>query len=149
MRTPEHVSDDAAWRLATAYIDAWNRRDRDAWLVLLHPALEFHPTALVGTRVVYHGTDGAARYFDALLASQRAEQAQIVELRRIAQDHFLIELKLLIDGGSVGQACIIAKVLDSKFVYTAGYFSDARTLASAGLVPEDAPAIPTGEPESA
>lgn len=148
MDAPEAVNDDTAWRLAAAYIDAWNKRDRDAWLNLLHPEIEFHPTALVGTRIVFHGIDGTARYFDELLASGRGEQVEIVGLRRLAQDRFLIELELLIDGGSVEEARVISQVRDGKFVATAGYLSDMRTLASAGLVPEDAPVVPQQAPGS-
>ncbi len=148
MDSPEAVNDDTAWRLAAAYIDAWNKRDRDTWLNLLHPELEFHPTALVGTRIVFHGIDGAARYVDELLASGRGEQVEIVGLRRLAQDRFLIELELLIDGGSVEEACVISQVRDGKFVATAGYPSDMRTLASAGLVPEDAPVVGQQAPGS-
>jgi hypothetical protein len=142
------VDDDTAWRLATAYIDAWNRRDRDAWLELLHVELEFRPTALVGRRVVYRGIDGAARYFDQLIASGRREQAEIVGLRRLAQDRFLIELELLVDGGSVEAACIISQVRDGRFIDTAGYLSDARTLALAGVIPRDAEVVPVQASES-
>ena len=77
MDSPQPVRDATAWPLAAAYIEAWNKRDREAWLALLHPDLEFRPTALVGPRIVYHGIDGAARYFDGLIASERAEQAEI------------------------------------------------------------------------
>ena len=86
---PESVSDTEAMQIATAYIDAWNKRDRDAWLDLHHPDLELRPTALVGTGVVYRGIDGAAQ------------------------------------------------VKDRKLVYTSGHFSDARTLASIGAIPEE------------
>jgi hypothetical protein len=148
MDSYEPVRDDTAWRLAAAYIDAWNKRDRYAWLELLHPELEFRPTALVGRRIVYHGIDGAARYFDELIASERREQGHIVGLRRISQDRFLIELELLIDGGSVAKACILAQVRDGKFVDTAGYLSDMRSLAFTGRIPEDAPAVPQPAPKS-
>ena len=148
MASPEPVNDHTAWRLATAYIDAWNKRDRDAWLDLLHPELEFRPTALVGTRIVYHGIDGAARYFEDLIAGERAEQAEIAGLRRLACDRFLIELALSIDGGLVATACIISEVRDGKFVDTAGYLSDVGSLAATGRIPEDAPAVPQPAPES-
>jgi len=134
---PESVSDTEAMQIATAYIDAWNKRDRDAWLDLHHPDLELRPTALVGTGVVYRGIDGAARYFDDLTASDRAEGAEIVGLRRIDADRFLIELALVIDGKAVAEACVIAQVKDRKLVYTSGHFSDARTLASIGAIPEE------------
>ena len=142
MESPEPVRADTAWRLAVAYIDAWNRRDRKAWLDLLHPELEFRPTALVGARIVYHGLDGAARYFDELIASERAERARIAGLRQIAHDRFLIELELLLGGEPVAEACVIAQVRAGKFVDTAGYLSDVRSLAASGRIPEDAPAIP-------
>jgi predicted TIM-barrel fold metal-dependent hydrolase len=148
MDLPEPVSDDTAWRLAAAYIGAWNHRDRDAWLELLHPELEFRPSALVGTAIVYHGIDGAARYFDELIASKRTEQAQIVGLRRLAPDRFVIELKLLIRDRSVANASIISQVRDGRFVDTAGYLSDARSLASAGHILEDAPAVPLRQARS-
>jgi SnoaL-like domain len=148
MDSREPVRDSTAWRLAVSYIDAWNKRDRAAWLDLLHPELEFRPTALVGPGIVYRGIDGAARYFDELIASERAEQAEIVGLRRVAQDRFLIELELLIDGGSVATACVISQVRDGKFVDTAGYLSDAPSLAFAGHIPDEAPVIERPIPES-
>jgi SnoaL-like domain len=139
---PESVSDETAWRVAAAYIDAWNERDRDAWLELLHPELEFRPTAIVGSRIVYHGIDGAARYFDELVASERPERAEVRGLRRVAPDRFVLELELFIDRRSVSTACVVAQLRDGKFVDTAGYLSDAQTLASTGVIPEDVPAIP-------
>jgi SnoaL-like domain len=142
MDSPKPVRDETAWRLSAAYIEAWNKRDRDAWLDLFHPELEFHPTALVGTDVVYRGIDGAARYLDGLIAGGRAERAEIAGLRRLAADRFLIELELNIDGKPVMTACVLAQLRDGKFVYTAGYLSDVPTLASIGVIPKDAPAIP-------
>jgi hypothetical protein len=138
MDSPEPISDETVWRLAAAYIDAWNRRDLDAWLDLLHPELEFRPTALVRARIVYHGKDGAARYFDELIASKRAEQAEIAGLRRLAPDRFLIELELQIGGRSIADACVISQVRDGKLVYTAGYLSDAPSLVMAGYIPGEA-----------
>ena len=142
MDSPEPIKEETAWRLAVSYIDAWNRRDRDAWLGLLHAELEFRPTALVATGVVYHGVDDAARYFDELIASDRPEHAKIVGLRRLAPDRFLIELELLIEGSSVSSACVSAQLRDDKFVDTRGYLSDAQLLAHLGLIPEDPPAVP-------
>jgi hypothetical protein len=149
MDSPELVTDEAAWRLATAYIDAWNRRDREAWLELLHEELEFHPTALVATGVVYRGIDGAAEYFDDLVAGNRAERAEVVGLRRIAPTRFLIELELWIEERHLADAQVIAEVLEGKFVDTRGYLSEVRTLASTGLIPEEAPAISRPELSSA
>ena len=137
----ETVEEDTAWRLAIAYIDEWNARDRQAWLELLHPDLEFRPTALVGTGVVYRGLEGASSYFDELIASGRAEVAEISGLRRIAPDRFLIELDLLVEGTSVADAAIITQVREGKFAYTAGYLSDAERLVSTGLIPEDSPSL--------
>lgn len=147
MDAPEQVPDNVAWWLASAYIDAWNRRDRDAWLALLHDELEFRPTALVGTGVVYQGLDGAARYFDDLIAGNRPEQARITGLRRIAADRILLEMELLIDERPVSKACVLSQVRDGKFVETSGYLSDATTLASIGAIPEDAPVMPRPGPE--
>lgn len=141
MDSPQPVTDATAWSLAAAYIEAWNERDREAWLDVLHPELEFHPSALVDTGVVYHGVDGVADYFDDLIASERPERANIAGLRRISPDRFLIELDLLIDGKPVSAACVLFQVRDGKFVYTAGYLSDAATLTFIGVIPEDSPAV--------
>ena len=149
MDSAERVTDDAAWHLATAYIDAWNRRDRGAWLELLHSELEFHPTALVGTGIVYRGMEGAGRYFDELIASGREERARIVGMRRIAADRFLIELELMVGGNSMGSACFTAQVRDGKFVDTRGYLSDARTLATVRVIPADAPPLSQPNPPAA
>ena len=141
MDSSQPVTDATAWSLAAAYIEAWNARDREAWLDVLHPELEFHPSALVDTGIVYHGVDGAADYFDELITSGRPEQAKIARLRRISPDRFLIELDLLIDGKSVSAACVVFQVRDGRFAYTAGYLSDAATLTFIGVIPEDAPAV--------
>ena len=141
MDSPQPVTDAAAWTLAVAYIEAWNERDRDAWLNVLHPELEFHPSALVDTGVVFQGISGAAQYLDELIASERPEQGKIVGLRRISPDRFLIELKLLIDDKSVSAACVLAQIREETFVFTAGYLSDAETLTFIGVIPEDAPAV--------
>ena len=141
MDSPQPVTDDTASRLAAAYIEAWNERDRDAWLDVLHPELEFHPSALVDTGIVFHGIDGAAHYLDELIASERPERARIVGLRRISPDRFLMELDLLIDGKSVSAACVLFQVRDGKLAYTAGYLSDTATLTFIGVIPENSPAV--------
>ena len=140
MDSPRWVSDDAIQFLAAAYIDAWNGRDRDAWLALLHPELEFSPTAMVDTRV-YHGIDGAAGYFATLVSSDRPERARIVGLRRLDPDRFLIELELVIDESPVANACVIARIAEGTFIETRGYLSDLPTLASIGAISEQAPVI--------
>lgn len=138
----EQTTDASGWRLTAAYFEAWNKRDRALWLDQIHPDLELHPTALVGaTHGVFHGIEGAGRYFDELIASGRTEQAEIVGLRRLGRDRFLIELELQFEGGSMASACSISQLRDSKFVYSSGYFSDAKMLASVGLVPVHAPPI--------
>ena len=146
MDSVEPVTDDAAWMLAAAYIDAWNRRDREAWLDLLHAELEFRPTALVGTHVVYRGVDEAGRYFDALIASERPEQADVAGLQRLAPERFLMELELVVDGSAVATACVVFRVRGGKFVETAGYLSDAQTLTATHLLSEEAVLVPRPGP---
>jgi hypothetical protein len=52
------------------------------------------------------------------------------------------------DGEPVAEACVIAQVRDGMFIATAGYLSDALSLASTGRIPEQAPAVPQPAPQS-
>lgn len=93
--------------IASEFIDAFNRRDAEGLLALMDPAIEFHPTGLVGTRRRYDGHDGVRCWLGELESSPMRHQVRVREVRRTE---------------------------DSKIVEARAFLSNAEMLAHLGLI---------------
>jgi ketosteroid isomerase-like protein len=126
--------------VADAYrsADAFNRRDLDAYLEFLDPAIEFR-SLVVGMEGSYHGHEGIRRYWRDLLAVSPDFTVEIVEVRDFG-DRTLTELK----AGGHGAGSDIpfeqtvwsvarARVAGDKAIWMANFATEEEALEAVGL----------------
>ena len=112
----DQISDALMQRIAHAFVDAANRRDPEALIVLFHSDAEFRPSVLVGSRSSYRGHDGVRRYFEHLRPVDRDQRVRIREIRRISGDQFVVLTEVMVETEIASPAAIILRVEDGKIV---------------------------------
>jgi hypothetical protein len=137
MRTsPGEVSDKVFERVANQFVDAFNRRDPEAFGAVFHAQCELRPTLLVGFRSVYRGHSGVRRYFDDLADGKREHGVRVREIRRMGPDQFAMLTEVTLGDKVVSPAAAIVRVQDEKVIELAAYLSDEDTLAKLEMIPE-------------
>jgi ketosteroid isomerase-like protein len=119
------------------FVDAFNRRDIEDLIALSDPAIEFHPTSLVGERRRYDGHEGLRRWLTDLDASQIDYQVRVKEVRP-TDDGFLILSEVLLDGELVSPSAMLARIDDGLIVEARAFLTDPETLRQVGWVPDEA-----------
>jgi ketosteroid isomerase-like protein len=120
------------------FVDAFNRRDVSDLIVLTDPAVEFHPTSLVGERRRYDGHEGLRRWFADLEESQIEHQVRVKEVRQ-TDEGFLVLSEVLLGGELVSPSAMLAWVNDDGLIVEArAFLTDPETLRQVGWVPDDA-----------
>lgn len=123
--------------IARRFIDAFNRRDVESLIALSDPAIEFHPSSLVGRRQRYDGHDGLRRWVEELGKSGLEHQVQVRQVRP-SDDGFVILAEVLIDGTAVTPGTMVARVNERHEIAEAHVFlTDAELLARIGVMPGD------------
>jgi ketosteroid isomerase-like protein len=120
--------------MTNQFIDAFNRRDVDGLLSMMNPAVEFHPTALVGTRRRYDGHEGVRRWFGEVDSSQMQHQVRVREVRP-TEDGFVLLSEVLLDGKLVSPSAMIARLgADGKIVEARAFLTDEELLVHLGVI---------------
>ena len=116
--------------------DAFNRRDLDAYLELLDPAVEFR-SLLVDMENSYHGHEGIRRNWHEVLAVSPDFTLEVVEVRDLGDATLT---KLVARGHGAGsdipleQALwSVARVRGEKVVSIANFATEAEALEAVGL----------------
>jgi hypothetical protein len=136
-RIQAHLSDAAFQQLAVAFVDAFNRRDVEAWSAVFHPNAEFRPTRIAGSpRSRYQTRDGVRRYMLELRSRDPGHQARIRKIRRLGGNHFVVLTDVLIAGETVSPGTAIVRLEDGLIIEATAYLSDDETLTKLGLVAE-------------
>jgi ketosteroid isomerase-like protein len=116
------------------FIDAFNRRDADAFLALMDASVEFHPTALVGTRRRYDGHEGVRRWLGEVESSQMKHRVRAREVRP-TEDGFVLLSEVLLDGKLVSPSAMIARLgADGKIVEARAFLTDEELLVHLGVI---------------
>jgi hypothetical protein len=119
------------------FIDAFNRRDAEGLVALADPAIEFHPTSIVGSRRVYRGHEGLRRWVQDLETSEIQHQVCAREVRALDDGGFAILSEVLLGGEFVSPSAMIATLSDSGAIVEAhAYLTDEHTLTQLGLMHE-------------
>lgn len=84
---------DAIRPLVDGFVDAFNRRDADAFVALMDPEVAFHPTVLVGDRGVYGGQVmlGDQVITPSAMAARLSATGLIVEAHAYLSDEQMLE----------------------------------------------------------
>jgi ketosteroid isomerase-like protein len=118
-------------------MDAFNRRDLDAFLALADPSVEFTPY-VVGLEGTYHGHDGVRQWWRDLFAVFPDWRGEPVEVRDLG-DRTLAALRIGGHGDESGTPVtqlfwqLAEWSNDGKIVRVIHYGTKAETLEAAGL----------------
>lgn len=131
------AADVSPEEIADRFIEAFNERDADGLIALCDPAIEFHPTVLVGERRVYHGHDGVRRWVAQLVESGGEHRVRVREVRVLDPDRFLVLSEVLLGGKAITPSAMLARLgPDGGITEVHAYLSDEQMLIRLGLVPE-------------
>jgi len=120
--------------LAHALVDAFNDRDRAAWLAVFDPEVEFRPTVLVAEQPVYRGLAGVTRFFDELLGEDQGHRVKIRELRTLGPDHVIIFNDVIVGDVAVAPSAVLIRARNGAIVEVTAYLTDSYTLSRLGFV---------------
>jgi uncharacterized protein (TIGR02246 family) len=127
---------DAAFMgVATALLDAYNRRDPDAWAAIFHPDAHYHPTLLTGTASLYVGRDSIRQFLVEVADNDRGQTAEITEVRPLSDDEFVVRADVLIEDQAVTPLTVIMRLKDGLVFEGRSYLVDAATLERMGMIP--------------
>jgi ketosteroid isomerase-like protein len=123
--------------LAYRAFDAFNRRDLDAFLEFVDPAVEFR-SLVVGMEGSYHGHEGVRRYWRDVLAASPDFTVEIVEVRDLGDRAVT---KLVARGHGAGSDVpyeqtlwSVARTRDGQRAHSiANFATEAEALEAAGL----------------
>jgi rubredoxin len=129
---------DSLEALGHRFIDGFNRRDAEALVALADPAIEFHPTSLVGEGRIYRGHDGLRRWVGDLDRSAIKHQVRVREVRALDAARFLVLSEVLVDDEVLSSSAMLARLTeDGGIIEARAYLTDEQMLKKVGLVPED------------
>jgi hypothetical protein len=121
-------------RIGRAFIAAFNRRDADALVRLCDPAIDFHPTPLVGSHRVYRGHAGLAQWVRDLHESPINHRVRVRKVLELDESRFLLLSEVLVDGEVVSPSALLARLGEDGLIVEAhAYLSDEEILAQLGL----------------
>lgn len=125
---------DGVRLLVDRFVDAFNRRDPDAFVALMDPEVAFHPTVLVGDRGVYHGHDGVRRWFALLGASTLGHRVRIRGLHVLDDGRFLLLTEVIVGDEVVAPSAMAARLSAAGSIAEAhAYLSDEQMLEYVGF----------------
>ena len=123
--------------LAYRAFEAFNRRDVDAFLEFLDPAVEFR-SLVVGMEGSYHGHEGIRRYWRDVLSFSPDFTLEAIEVRDLGDGTLT---KMVVSGHGVGSDLPLEQTVWSvaqtrgreKTVWIANFATEAEALEAAGL----------------
>jgi ketosteroid isomerase-like protein len=133
-RVSTHENNIPPDQIAREFVEAFNRRDTDGLLALVHPEIEFRPTMLVGSERVYRGHDGFRSWAEDLAAAEATHQVRVRDIRVLEDRRFLVLSEVLLDGEVVAPSAMVAKLEEGKIVEAHAYLSDEAMLTELGLL---------------
>lgn len=125
----------SAARVITDWASAFNVRDLDAILALMHPGVDFHPLSLCGDCRTYRGHDEVRRWFAALLTCQRQLRIERLEVTGHVSGE-IVAIGVLTWPKCVEPApfCGLHTIERGLIVAAFHYLSDPDSLLAAGAV---------------
>jgi hypothetical protein len=122
--------------VATAFVDAFNRRDAEGLIAVCEPEVVYQPSALVGGRRIYHGHAGLRRWILELDAAMVQHRAQVREVRVTGERTFVVLSEVLLDGEPITPSAMVGRIGESGLIVDGhSYLSDERMLVTLGPVP--------------
>jgi hypothetical protein len=120
-------------------IDAFNRRDLEAFLAFTDPDVVFTPyEVMVQGGNPYRGHDGVRTWWDETFAVLPDLRAEVYEVRDLGHEIYLVHGRLAGSGAGSGASIernmwLAVKWRDQKEIWWASFESEAEALEAAGL----------------
>ena len=114
-------------QIAQALIDAFNHRDRDAWVALFHPNAVLRPTLLAAGDEVYRGHDGVQRYLSGLIDGGSGHRTRLRAIRAYDDERFIAITEVLFGGRAFSPAAAILRTRRGLIVELTAYHGDQQT----------------------
>ena len=129
--------------LHRASIEAWNRRDLEAFLALADPEVEIAPLNVEMERVPYRGRDGVRRFWDDYLTVFPDFRVEVIEIRDLGAIT-VASVRLRghgtgIDASFVQPTWQVAAWRDEKCVWWRSFRSEREAVEAAGRLRRAAP----------
>ena len=121
--------------VATALMDAYNRRDADAWAAAFHPDASYHPTVLAGTVSLYVGRDSIRQFLEEVGEDDRGQTARVTDVRALGDDEFVVRAEVMIEDQVVTPLTSIMRLKNGLVIEGRSYLADAATLERMGMIP--------------
>ncbi len=126
--------DSSLETIAQSMVDAFNRRDADAFVAHADAEVAFYPTPLVREHDVHRGHDGLKRWLEEIEAAGTQHRFRVSEVRTLDVSRFLIVGEVVIDGDTVSPLAVLARVTETeKIVEMHAFLSDERILEQVGV----------------
>ena len=129
--------------LHRASIDAWNRRDLEAFLALADPEVEIAPLNVEMERVPYRGRDGVRRFWDDYLTVFPDFRVEVIEIRDLGA---ITVASVRLRGHGTGSDASfvqptwqVAAWRDEKCVWWRSFRSEREAVEAAGRLRRAAP----------
>jgi hypothetical protein len=120
--------EDAACAMGRRWVEAFNRRDADALIVLADAEIAFHPTPLAGARRTYHGHEGLRSWLADVAATGLRHTVEATAIRRSSSGELVVSGEIFHDGEVVSPFSMRFRLRDARFVEAWAYLSDEALL---------------------
>jgi hypothetical protein len=123
--------------IARRFVDGFNQRDAESLVALADPAIEFFPTAVVGTGERYDGHEGLRQWVVHLEESGIGHQGRLREVRP-TEDGFVLFSDVMLDDKLITPAALVV-VLNERHLITEarGLLTDSELLTRIGVMVDD------------
>lgn len=126
--------------IARAVVDAFNRRDSQAFVAMADTNVEFYPTPLVREHDVHRGHEGLKRWLEEIEAAGTRHRLRVCEVRTLDTRRFLIVGEVVVDGEMISPITVLARLTAAKkIVEMRAFLSDERILAQVGVTGDSGP----------
>jgi SnoaL-like domain len=122
--------------IARSFVDAFNERDADGLVALSDPAIEFHPTPLVGQHSGYRGHEGLRRWVTELRTGDLGHRARVREVRVLDETSFMLLSEVVVENEVISPSAMLANLSEAGLIVQArAFLSDEELLREIGLLP--------------
>ena len=130
---PEALSHEEAWRLANAFVGAYNDRSLESMLALMDPDIVSYPSRLFGPRQDI-GHDGVRAWWQTMVERDQWYKVVIRDVRAVGEDRVAALGHIHDHGEPVSSWGVVFRVRDGLIVESRSYLSDEELLAELGLL---------------
>jgi hypothetical protein len=120
--------------LASAWIDAWNRRDTEALVALADPGIELRPLRLRSLDDGYRGHEGLREWMDSIAQAGHQHQIAAEAIHELKGSRVVVEGEVTIGGRFTSPFSGIYEFEGGRMRVMSHYFTPLSLLESIGVL---------------